>query len=348
MRIAFIIAAATLPHGGAALAQSQATDCLFEVGSSRYIDGPCEMKPIQHSGKVAGFRLVQYSAGRIQYSAQVFVAAGAQPLATWNGPTTVDSSSVPLGRVTPKGACWESASARICAWKMGQARPPALARGQTPHAQLPNTTAPVGSNTASLLPPPEIVVGAVVASPGAIDPGSSHSRLKGRRYAELAAGYGDRVFTLFEGAQLLYAAVACGVVDDSRARSVVDVAAAELVSNAVISAARLHELMLIAKEVGLSEAPAYCASFWPGAVGIIHQVLEAGMRTEPLPNDFENRSVADQVQLFSEKIEALKAGAGDFRFLAALNLVQTESGDTVLPGIMPMNMGSEVRQGLAR
>lgn len=128
--------ASMLMQATSAHAQSPTADCLLEVGSTRYIDGPCEMKAFLTNGPMGSFQLAEYSGSRIEHATQVVVVGIGQAQATWSGSASFGRSPIQLGRVSPTGACWDNADARICAWKLGEPRPPQLARRQAPPDQF--------------------------------------------------------------------------------------------------------------------------------------------------------------------------------------------------------------------
>ena len=84
--------------------------CVLKVDGKSYIDGPCN---IEFEGK--GAFTISSSIGK-EYFASVFEPEGGLADGNWTGTGTgglAERFDAPLKR---KGACWENATARVCAY----------------------------------------------------------------------------------------------------------------------------------------------------------------------------------------------------------------------------------------
>lgn len=89
-------------------------ECLLEVSGVKYIDGRCRilMFPggsfqINGHGKSFHFAIVNLDEDKGAATAH------------WNGRVRESHAHEQLGQVRRRGACWENAEARICAWRLG-------------------------------------------------------------------------------------------------------------------------------------------------------------------------------------------------------------------------------------
>lgn len=100
------------------------TDCFFEADGTVYLDGACRFMKNDFYGP-GGFALASLmsdpklfivEAQRTEQTASGTVAG------VWNGRSGSTRVATPLGDLRQNGPCWESARARVCAWKLGDGR----------------------------------------------------------------------------------------------------------------------------------------------------------------------------------------------------------------------------------
>lgn len=102
------LALATLWVGMTQTAFARPVDCLLVVNGKTYIKEVCEFS----AGKGGSFQIASKS-----YFATVDVSEEAKGKADafWNAEIGSTHAQAPLGEVSRKGACWESATVKICA-----------------------------------------------------------------------------------------------------------------------------------------------------------------------------------------------------------------------------------------
>jgi hypothetical protein len=107
--IAALLLGCTLPS----LAQARPADCLMVIEGRSWIDGRCDFD----ADPDGSFRLLGQ-----RWFTYVSVMSPGVAEASWNGKEAASHAQEPLGELRRNGACWESATVRICAWGPG-ARP---------------------------------------------------------------------------------------------------------------------------------------------------------------------------------------------------------------------------------
>lgn len=85
--------------------------CLLRIKGSNYLDGPCDIA-LDADGSFDIFERF----GAPGFFAKV-MRDGATAQGYWNGSRDSDHAQDDLGELTRNGACWENATARICAWR---------------------------------------------------------------------------------------------------------------------------------------------------------------------------------------------------------------------------------------
>jgi hypothetical protein len=95
--------------GSAAIAAQRPALCKLVVMGKAYIDGRCDFE-VDPDGS---FRIFGAT-----YFAYVFVN-GNTATASWNRDPKSTHAGAPLGALTRNGACWENATAQICARSLG-------------------------------------------------------------------------------------------------------------------------------------------------------------------------------------------------------------------------------------
>jgi hypothetical protein len=107
------------------------SDCLFEVDGQRIINGTCQFV-VRPGGS---FRIFTLKGSGLEYVAEVNRVGPEQAYGNWNGQQGEPISRIPLGVLTPSGACWTNARVRLCAWQLGEPR----TFVEAPPAKLPPT-----------------------------------------------------------------------------------------------------------------------------------------------------------------------------------------------------------------
>jgi hypothetical protein len=98
---------ASIPDGNA--------KCLLEVNGVHYLGGPCSFKTIDNRGS---FRIGDLQ--NLGLIAQVISTDKDQGSAAWNGPLGGKSPTQDLGKAYRSQGCWETDSAKICAWNANE------------------------------------------------------------------------------------------------------------------------------------------------------------------------------------------------------------------------------------
>lgn len=106
--------------GFVSTADARPADCLLEVQGRRVIDGTCDFSR-QSDGS---FQISAKRGPRIEWFAQVQVEGRNVAQGYWNGEAGARHAHYNLGQLQASGACWSNATARICAWKVGERRNP--------------------------------------------------------------------------------------------------------------------------------------------------------------------------------------------------------------------------------
>jgi hypothetical protein len=99
-----------LPALALSPAQARPAECLMTVQGKTYIQGSCTFE----ADPDGSFRLLGQ-----RFFAYVTVTAPGVAEASWNGTVAASHAQEPLGEVRRNGACWQSATARLCAWAPG-------------------------------------------------------------------------------------------------------------------------------------------------------------------------------------------------------------------------------------
>ena len=92
--------------GSAAIAEARQALCKLVVNGKTYIDGRCDFEVLDSDGS---FTIT----GKVHF-AYVFVK-GNTAEASWNRDPKSFHAEWSLGTLTRKGACWQNATAQICA-----------------------------------------------------------------------------------------------------------------------------------------------------------------------------------------------------------------------------------------
>ncbi len=92
------------------LAQARPADCLMTVQGKTYIQGSCNFD----ADPDGSFRLLGQ-----RFFAYVTVVSPGLAEASWNGTVAASHAQEPLGELRRNGACWQSATVRLCAWAPG-------------------------------------------------------------------------------------------------------------------------------------------------------------------------------------------------------------------------------------
>ncbi|HLW91166.1 MAG TPA: hypothetical protein VKS78_07685 [Roseiarcus sp.] len=92
--------------GSAAMAEQRQALCKLVVNGKTYIDGRCGFEVIDSDGSFI-------MTGKVHF-AYVLVEGGTAD-ASWNEDPKATHAHWRLGALTRKGACWENATAQICA-----------------------------------------------------------------------------------------------------------------------------------------------------------------------------------------------------------------------------------------
>jgi hypothetical protein len=103
--LAAIALAACLP-ASVTLAASRQVQCKLVVEGKTYINGPCRFEALGTDGS--------FTIGGKNYFAYVVIDEGTAT-ASWNADPKSTHAHADLGAVTRNGACWENATAQICA-----------------------------------------------------------------------------------------------------------------------------------------------------------------------------------------------------------------------------------------
>jgi hypothetical protein len=92
--------------GSAAIAEQRQALCKFVVNGKTYINGRCDFEVIDRDGS---FTIT----GKVHFA--YVMVKGNTADATWNRDPKSFHADSPLGTLTRRGACWENATAQICA-----------------------------------------------------------------------------------------------------------------------------------------------------------------------------------------------------------------------------------------
>jgi hypothetical protein len=92
--------------GSAAIAEQRQALCKFVVNGKTYINGRCDFEVIDPDGS---FTIT----GKVHFA--YVMVKGNTADATWNRDPKSFHADSPLGTLTRRGACWENATAQICA-----------------------------------------------------------------------------------------------------------------------------------------------------------------------------------------------------------------------------------------
>jgi hypothetical protein len=87
--------------------------CLLEVNKKKYLDGPCSIT----MEKDGGFSIGASEYQPLTYFAIVSVTGKNIGEGAWNEEEGATHAHTPLGNLVRKGACWQNADAKVCAWK---------------------------------------------------------------------------------------------------------------------------------------------------------------------------------------------------------------------------------------
>lgn len=95
------------------LARANPVDCLLQVDGIRYINGICDMQPLQ------GGSFVMRGP---DYIAVVMIEAPGVAEGFWSETPNSVRANAKLGLLVSAGACWTNDRVNICAWKLGEPR----------------------------------------------------------------------------------------------------------------------------------------------------------------------------------------------------------------------------------
>ncbi len=95
--------------GSAAIAEQRQALCKFVVKGKTYINGRCDFEIIDPDGSFT-------MTGKVHFA--YVMVKGNTADATWNRDAKSFHAELPLGTLTRRDACWENATAQICARKL--------------------------------------------------------------------------------------------------------------------------------------------------------------------------------------------------------------------------------------
>jgi hypothetical protein len=87
--------------------------CLLQVKAKRYLDGDCQIS-LETDGS---FVVRNVGTKGITYFAAVARTSPTGAEGFWNVTKGSLAAQTPLGEFKRKGACWQNAEAKVCAWK---------------------------------------------------------------------------------------------------------------------------------------------------------------------------------------------------------------------------------------
>ena len=99
-------------------AHAKPADCLFEIDGKTLIDGACQFV----AGRGGDFRIFTLKGAGIEYAVEIERGPSGEALGVWNGDAGYPRTQSQIGLLRPAGACWSNARARVCAWRLGEAR----------------------------------------------------------------------------------------------------------------------------------------------------------------------------------------------------------------------------------
>lgn len=115
MKLPIITAIAIMAGASPGLAADQVSRCVLEVKGVRYLDAPCNFE----ADADGSFRLFGLTEGvhANPYFVYVFVEGPDEADGYWNGTPPTSHAQDKLGLLRRDGACWNSESARVCAYR---------------------------------------------------------------------------------------------------------------------------------------------------------------------------------------------------------------------------------------
>ncbi|MDT2022425.1 hypothetical protein [Methylocella sp. CPCC 101449] len=117
-------------------ADARPADCLLEVQGRRVIDGACDFTAMPDGS----FQISAKRGQNIEWFAQVQVSERNVAQGYWNGEAGARHAHYNLGQLQASGACWSNATARVCAWKIGERRNLSSSTGGRPPVSFPSGT----------------------------------------------------------------------------------------------------------------------------------------------------------------------------------------------------------------